>query len=111
MDDVTFSNCVKKHLGKYFNLPETQVEVMLPEFRRTLCAHMKNLENVHANEGPVELERAAHALKGAFLNLGLVDCAELALQIEDGAANKKPLDYALLIAEIDSAVGEILLDE
>lgn len=111
MDDVTFSNCVKGHLSKYFNLPENQVEEMLPEFRRTLYAHMKNLKNAHASEGLAELERAAHAIKGAFLNLGLADCAELALRIEDGAANGKSLDYALLIAEIENAIGAILLDE
>ncbi|MFN2354659.1 MAG: Hpt domain-containing protein [Desulfopila sp.] len=111
MDDVTFSNCVKQHLSKYFSLPENQVEEMLPEFRRTLCAHMKNLKNAQATKGLAELERAAHAIKGAFLSLGLTDCADLALQIEDGAANGKSFEYSSLIAEIDNAIGEVLLDE
>ncbi len=106
-----FSDSIKEYLGRQFNFPEEQVESMLPEFKRTLVGHMENLENVHRRQCLGDLARAAHTIKGAFLNLGFTDCAELAKRIEGGAANNDTtMDYAALIdsmAEIvDAFVNE-----
>ncbi|MEE4243025.1 MAG: Hpt domain-containing protein [Desulfopila sp.] len=104
-----FSNCIKEYLGRQFNFPEEQVESMMPQFRRTLVSHMTNLEKIHRQESLGDLEKAAHTIKGAFLNLGLTDCAELAKQIEGGAANNDTtIDYTALIAHIGDIVNAIV---
>ncbi len=100
-----FSTSIKEYLGRQFSFPEEQVESMLPEFRRTLGGHMATLEEVLRQERLDDLAKAAHTIKGAFLNLGLTDCAELAKRIEGGAANNDTtMDYAALIDSMGAIV-------
>jgi len=106
---MQFKTRIKEYLGCQFNLPEEQVELMLPQFKETLSGHMENLERVHQQEGLDDLARAAHTIKGAFLNLGLADCAELAKQIEGGAATEDTtLDYETLITDMGAIVDDIV---
>lgn len=106
---LNFSTRIKKYLAEQFNLPEDQVELMLPEFKKTLKDHMESLEDVQAQENLADLGKAAHTIKGAFLNLGLQDCAELAMRVEDNASNgDMQTDYTSLIASIREKVQEII---
>lgn len=108
MGRVSFSQRIKEYLGKQFNLPEDQVESMLPEFRRTLMVHLENLKTAQGSDDLKFLQVAAHTMKGALLNLGLNDCAELARQIETGAADRDTtLDYAQLVAGIDACLMDV----
>ncbi len=76
-------NTIKEHLARQFHLPDEQIDKMLPSFVSTLKVHMQNLESALAEEDFISLGRASHTIKGAFLNLGLDDCAEIALKIEE----------------------------
>ena len=106
---LNFSTRIKKYLSEQFNLPEDQVELMLPEFKKTLKDHMAALEDVQNHNNLKDLGKAAHTIKGAFLNLGLQDCAELAMKVEDNATlGNMQTDYTALIASIREKVQEII---
>lgn len=111
MESITFSNQIKLYLSQRFSLPEEQIELMLPEFKKTLSSHMENLEKVSRQDRLDDLQKAAHTIKGAFLNLGLSDCAELAKKIEGGAAGKdKSINYSALIDNMGDVVADIVND-
>jgi HPt (histidine-containing phosphotransfer) domain-containing protein len=94
------SEDIKKHLLAQFHLPEEQIESMMPSFLSTLGAHMETLEDALKEQDLTQLGRAGHTIKGAFLNLGLEECAQIALDIEfSGKAGDKRVDYR---AKIDS---------
>ncbi len=106
---LNFSARIKNYLAEQFNLPEEQVETMLPEFKKTLRDHLAHLEEVHKQDNLANLAKAAHTIKGAFLNLGLRDCADLAMKIEDKAnQGDRHTDYPELISSIGSIVKEIV---
>ncbi len=109
---MKFSARIKEYLGHQFNLPEDQVERMLPEFKRTLSGHMENLERVYHQQCLDDLAKAAHTIKGAFLNLGLTDCAALAMKIEEGAIHKdESMDYGALITDMGVIVDNIINEQ
>ncbi|BHH82911.1 hypothetical protein LA52FAK_12000 [Desulforhopalus sp. 52FAK] len=91
---------IKKHLLQQFNLPVEQIESMMPSFLSTLSSHMDTLEEAYVGDDLMQLGKAGHTIKGAFLNLGLADCAQIAHDIElSGKAGDNTLDYR---AKIDS---------
>ena len=109
MGHVSFNARIKEYLGNQFDLPEEQIESMLPEFRKTLAAHLKNLKAAQSTDDLHVLQVAAHTMKGALLNLGLNDCADVALAIETGAAaSDRALDYPNLVAQIDAFLQEVI---
>ncbi|MBM9603207.1 Hpt domain-containing protein [Desulfopila inferna] len=111
MGYLKFSSRIKTYLAHHFKLPEEQIELMLPEFKKTLSSHMENLERIYRQDSLIDLQKAAHTIKGAFLNLGLQECAELAKKIEYGAAdNDTTVDYAALIDRMRHIVDDIVND-
>ena len=91
---------IKKHLLHQFHLPVEQIESMMPSFLSTLGSHMETLEDALREQDLMQLGRAGHTIKGAFLNLGLQECAKIALDIEvSGKAGDEQMDYR---AKIDS---------
>ncbi len=108
---LKFSRRIKAYLTQHFNLPEEQIELMLPEFKKTLSSHMENLEQVYRQDHLNDLQKVAHTIKGAFLNLGLNECADLAKKIETGAAdNDTTVDYGALIDRMRNIVDDIVND-
>lgn len=89
---------IKTYLEEQFNLPAEQIEILLPSFISTLGTHMQNLENAVVNCDLVSIGEVGHTIKGAFLNLGLDDCAGIALRIEErGKAGDHTIDYQELV--------------
>jgi len=85
---------IKKHLLKQFSLPIEQIEAMMPSFLSTLSSHMDALEDALAGNDLLQLGRAGHTIKGAFLNLGLDECAQIAFEIElSGKSADENMDY------------------
>jgi HPt (histidine-containing phosphotransfer) domain-containing protein len=85
---------IKKYLSDQFHLPLEQVETMMPSFISTLGSHMETLEEALDVNDPSEIGKAGHTIKGAFLNLGLAECARIALDIEEsGKAGNGNADY------------------
>ncbi len=111
MPATTYTEHIVHYLGKQFSLSDEQIRSMLPEFKKALADHVTVL-NEQNNSGQLkDLAKAAHTIKGAFLNLGLSDLAELALQLEMNAVKNNPEeDYDLLVSRISSSVAEILAE-
>lgn len=92
---------IKNHLAEQFSLQNDQIEMMLPSFLATLNSHMQNLEEALEQNNPVLLGKAGHTIKGAFLNLGLGECATVALRIEErGKQGDLSVDYRSLVKDL-----------
>lgn len=100
---------IKDHLEIKFKLPKEQIEQMMPSFIDTLQSHMVNLQDALCQNDLRLLGRAGHTIKGAFLNLGLEECAFLAQQIEKaGKSGDLTVDYAGLIGQLELELEPIL---
>lgn len=100
---------IKTYLEEQFNLPAEQIEMLLPSFIATLETHMQNLESALAENNPTLLGEVGHTIKGAFLNLGLNDCASIALRIEErGKAGDQATNYKQLVAELHLKIDPVL---
>ncbi len=111
MQAATYTEQIVRYLSNQFSLSEEQIRSMLPEFKKTLGEHIVVLKEQNSKGQLQNLAKAAHTIKGAFLNLGLSDCAALAVQLEISAANNNPdEDYDLLVARISSLVAKILAE-
>ena len=128
MDDISLGCCIpiqnirmknsplntkiKNYLSQQFGLPDEQIEVMMPEFRKTLSEHMSSLTSAYQRDNFSALKDAAHTMKGALLNLGLSESALLAqkIEVESGAGNTL-IDYSSLINEIATTVIEFVNEQ
>ncbi len=100
---------IKKHLANQFHLPDEQIESMMPSFISTLGEHMETLEKALKNNDLIQLGKAGHTIKGAFLNLGLEECAEIALIIESaGKAGDSELNYRQKIDGLHQLLKPVL---
>lgn len=108
MTSQRYINQIKTYLSDQFNLEDEQVSEMMPSFISTLAGHMTNLEKAYESGDLMILGKSGHTIKGAFLNLGLNDCAEIALQIERrGKEGDHSTDFAYLIARLRQKVDVI----
>jgi len=99
---------IKLYLCDQFQLSQEQVGEMLPNFIITLATHMQNMERVLAEDDPMALGKVGHTMKGALLNLGLHDCAQLALRIEEkGKDGDRCTDYAGLVADLRNKINPL----
>ncbi len=100
---------IKQYLFEQFNLTEEQIKSMLPGFISTLVSHMQNLENALVENNPTTMGRAAHTIKGAFLNLGLDECAQTASLIEEkGKAGDMTTDFKKLVNDLWGCLGPVI---
>ncbi|OEU51381.1 MAG: hypothetical protein BA862_06670 [Desulfobulbaceae bacterium S3730MH12] len=100
---------IKQYLFEQFSLTEEQIETMLPGFISTLVSHMQNLENALVENNPTTMGRAAHTIKGAFLNLGLEECAQTASLIEEkGKAGDMTTDFQKLINDLRCCLDPVI---
>nr|WP_321464583.1 Hpt domain-containing protein [uncultured Desulfobulbus sp.] len=106
MDAQFYLDMVKEHLKTAYLLSEEKIETMIPIFLDTLHTHMNHLADLAASGDTAQLGQASHAVKGALLNIGLLDLAETAYAIEKqcksgtGAEN-----YQELISELQYTVS------
>ena len=100
---------IKNHIKRQFGLPEGQVEEMIPIFLATLAEHLENLEQKVDSGNCLEIGAAAHTIKGALLNLGLSESAELALSIEQkGKSAESGADFHTIFDALRSQLDEYL---
>jgi len=104
-----YKDRITLYLSERFNFPEEQVVVMLPEFMSTLSSHMQSLEEANKEKKLADLAKAGHTLKGAFLGLGLSECAEIAMNLEKSArSSDDSVDYSALVANLRLVVNDIV---
>lgn len=100
---------IKTHLGNQFHLTPEQIDNMLPSFMVALRGHMENLEAAQREGEIAQIARASHTIKGALLNLGLTDCAELALKIEQQAKTEADTQkFPEIIQQIRNLLSPLL---
>ncbi|MBU1567120.1 MAG: Hpt domain-containing protein [Proteobacteria bacterium] len=100
---------IRLHLTEQFHLPVEQIDLMLPSFIATLGTHMCNLENALDANNPVQLGKLGHTIKGAFLNLGMQDCAQIALTIEEkGRQGGSLTDFKKLVEDLRLLIRPVL---
>ncbi|MDR3630615.1 MAG: Hpt domain-containing protein [Desulfocapsaceae bacterium] len=111
MTSKDYVHQITVYLARQFHLGEAQISEMLPSFISTLTGHMANLEAALKSNNLEALGKAGHTIKGAFLNLGLTDCAEIALQIERGGKEgDRSTDFAGLTANLREIIDIISQD-
>jgi HPt (histidine-containing phosphotransfer) domain-containing protein len=82
MPEFQAREAVRAHMKKQFGLTTEQIDSMLPSFMDTLAGYLEDLGTHFATRDQAEVGRVAHTTKGALLNLGLHEQAELAKHIE-----------------------------
>lgn len=102
---------IKEYLGKQFHLPEEQIEQMLPTLLATLRSHMANLQEALQDGNLLQIGKMGHTIKGAFLNLGLEECAKVAYEIEmKGKRGDDQTDYQQLYDQLKVQLDPLLAD-
>jgi HPt (histidine-containing phosphotransfer) domain-containing protein len=100
---------IKTYLEEQFNLPAEQIEMLLPSFIATLGLHMQSLEDALLENNPTLIGKVGHTIKGAFLNLGLEDCASIALCIEErGKAGDHATNFKQLVEDLRVKLNPVL---
>ncbi|MGE4559482.1 MAG: Hpt domain-containing protein [Desulfobulbus sp.] len=111
MDTAAYLKTVKKHLKTAYLLSEEKIETMIPVFLATLHTHMNRLADLAANGETEQLEKASHAVKGALLNIGLLDLAETAQAIEQQCkSGSSPENYRDMIDDLQYTVSRFSED-
>jgi histidine phosphotransfer protein HptB len=100
---------IKTYLAEHFSLPPDQIEKLLPSFIATLGTHMQKLEEALESDNLMLIGEVGHTIKGAFLNLGLDDCASIALLIEQsGKAGDHTANYRQLVKDLRFKITPVL---
>jgi HPt (histidine-containing phosphotransfer) domain-containing protein len=82
-------------------LDDQRIKTILPGFLSTLEQHMLILEQCRTEGKLKDLGTAGHTLKGALLNLGLFELAEVAYEIEkQGKQEAEDADYPAMIRHL-----------
>jgi histidine phosphotransfer protein HptB len=111
MARTTYLNTMKQHLQTAYLLSEEKTDTMIPVFVNTLRAHMARLAELAADGDMQQLSRASHAVKGALLNIGLLELAKTAQIIEQQCKNNNSdLDFKAMITELQYTVSQICED-
>lgn len=105
MDKATYLQTIQQHLQTSYLLSEDKAASMIPVFASTLKNHVNQLAELADGGDAEQLSRASHTVKGALLNIGLSELAELAFTIEKQCQNgENPMSYQPLIHELQHAV-------
>ncbi len=110
-----YKRSIHDHLLRAYMLSDEKIEFFLPRFLNTLQEHLVKLQQPLQMNNLKELRKAAHTLKGALLNLGLKELADIAYTIEKAAgAEHSAFDfqalYTQLYDEISSFTGADPID-
>lgn len=93
---------------RQFTLPEEQIKRMIPGFLDALRSHLSLLKEALESGDKQDMGKKAHTIKGAFLNLGLENCAEIALAIEINSKAGKDFEYSRLVDDLQVQLAPLL---
>lgn len=101
---------IKHHLVDQFDLSEQQLDELLPVFIDTIHKNVNDLVGIAENNNTTMIMKMGHTIKGALLNLGLDDLAELAKSVEKFPFEKKDAaECYQLITTLKERIDEIQL--
>ena len=97
---------IRRHLRCAYLMSDEKVASLLPGFMEALRCHLVQLQK-SMDSGDLEmLGHSGHTLKGALLNLGLVDLASVALEIEELCRQRcQEADYETMVATLQKEIG------
>jgi HPt (histidine-containing phosphotransfer) domain-containing protein len=102
-------NSIRCYLTEKFHLPDEQVGEMMPKFVVALSSHMEKIESALQSGDRVALGKSGHTMKGALLNLGLFESAELAKLIElKGKENDESVDFQGLVKKLRNTLDILI---
>lgn len=106
MTAAEYRHAIRDHLLHAYMLTEDKIDAYLPRFLDTLQVHLERLQQPLKTGDFNELKRAAHTLKGALLNLGLHELADIAYSIEQAAgAENTALDFQALYTQLHDEIS------
>lgn len=82
MQHSEYQQQIRDHLRQAYLLSEDRIDEVMPGFMATLKSMMQDLEQLSRKQNIEAINKTGHALKGALLNLGLHDIADIAYCIE-----------------------------
>ena len=85
MTAAEYKRSIREHLLHAYMLKEEQIDIYLPRFLDSLQTYLEKLQQPLQTGNFRELRKAAHTLKGALLNLGLHELADIAYTMEKAA--------------------------
>jgi len=96
---------IKTHLSTSYNLTDDKLDTMIPRLLEMLSSHLIKLEELSRQDDLKALGHAGHALKGALLNLGLLDLAQKAFLIERKCkASDSQVNYIDIISKLKDEI-------
>ena len=99
---------IADYLQRTFNFSREQIAQMMPSFVETLLGHLDKVESAITAGDFSLLARAAHAMKGALLNLGMNDAAEIAVLLEENGKNPpQEGGFDLLLAQLKEKLAGV----
>ena len=105
MTGEEYTQAISDHLHNAYLLSVEKIDEILPRFLDTLLAHLDNLDHPLQTENLQQLGKAGHTLKGALLNLGLLDLADIAYRIEQQChAEDETADYEMLVRQLQQEI-------
>lgn len=101
---------ISDHLHNAYMLDDEKIKNILPRFLDTLTTHLDNMHSpLEANDLP-ELGKAGHTLKGALLNLGLLNLADIAYSIEKQCnAGDETADYQAMVQQLHREIRSFIV--
>jgi len=101
MTGEEYTQSISDHLHKAYMLSDEKIQEVMPRFLDTLLIHLENMQPPLEANNLAELGKAGHTLKGALLNLGLLDLADIAYSIEKRCnAEDETTDYQAMVKKL-----------
>ena len=97
MNQVFDSNTMLERMGGDTDLLGEVIELFMEDSPRML----ESIREAVSSENAGEVERAAHSLKGALLNMSADAAASIALQLEKMGREKALVDTAALVIDLE----------
>lgn len=111
MSSPEYINNITDHLINEFELSQEQIDEMLPLFVETIHSHMKKLEETVQENDYVAMKKMGHTMKGALLNLGVTELADLAFQIESCSVEESDVTKCKdLVESLKVKINDIQMD-
>ena len=105
MDRDTYLQVIHEHMKSSYLLDEEKIRTILPGFLNTLQQQLQTVEQCLDRGDLSALGKAGHTLKGALLNLGLFELADVAYSIEQqGKQRAADADYSEMISYLGTNI-------
>ncbi len=103
--DIEYIQLIRRHMRSAYLMNDAKVAELLPGFLQVLQQHLDRLQESLLSGDIQALGHSSHTIKGALLNLGLVDLAAVALRIEEGCRHgNRQTNYRALVAMLEQEI-------